>query len=140
MFKFLNDWLESLRGLFPRAGGDRKHRQGRRGEKLAVKHLRSAGYEILRTNWRWKRYEIDVVARKDRIIAFVEVKTRADTAFGRPEEFVDRNKQAFLRRAADAFIGKYRLHGFVHRLDVVSVLLPEDGKPAVEHIEDAFPL
>jgi len=63
---------------------------GKRGEKLAEDHLISKGYKILKKNWRFKRAEIDIIAKdKEGILVFVEVKTRSYTYYGEPEVFVD---------------------------------------------------
>ena len=65
--------------------------KGRQGEKLANDFLRNKGFKILDTNWRFQHKEIDIVAMKDNEIVFVEVKARKNTAFGRPEEAVDKD-------------------------------------------------
>nr|MBP8067657.1 YraN family protein [Pedobacter sp.] len=59
---------------------------GKRGEQLARQFLIQRGYEILDENWVFERAEIDLIAYINRIIVFVEVKTRSSTGFGLPED------------------------------------------------------
>ena len=73
---------------------------GRKGESLAKTFLENAGYEILDENWTHGKAEIDLVAYKDKVIIFAEVKTRSGTGFGQPEDFVDSRKQKLLADAA----------------------------------------
>ena len=81
---------------------------GRRGEKLAVRHLKRNGYRVLARNWRCKHDELDVVARRDDLLVVVEVKTRRDTTFGRPADAVDREKRRRLSRAGLAYVKRLR--------------------------------
>ena len=74
---------------------------GRRGELLAKSYLENNGYEILDENWTYGKAEIDLIAYKDRMIIFTEVKTRSGNYFGEPEDFVDKRKQKLLAEAAD---------------------------------------
>ena len=69
---------------------------GRRGESIARNHLEAAGYEILDENWTHGKLEVDLIAYKDKVIIFTEVKTRTGNGFGEPEDFVDRRKQRLL--------------------------------------------
>ncbi|MDZ4845045.1 MAG: YraN family protein [Chitinophagales bacterium] len=109
---------------------------GKKGEKIAYMFLRKKGYEILATNFRFEKTEIDIICRKDKVVIFVEVKTRTDDAHGNPEEAVDRKKQDKIVKTAERFIQVHDMLGDV-RFDVVSVLL--DGKKEkVHHIRDAF--
>jgi putative endonuclease len=110
---------------------------GRIGEELAARHLRRSGYRILERNWRSHRYEIDVIAREKSTgtVVFVEVKTRTPNSFGRPADAVDRNKQRFLRLAAESWLIANGGLEQPARFDVIEVLLPEKS---VNHIVNAF--
>ena len=108
------------------------------GEDLAVKHLKKNGYYIIERSWRWHRYELDVIARKENIIAFIEVKTRTSTKFGLPQEAVNRKKQKHIMASAKAYAARKRLHDFIIRFDIIAVLLHRDEKPEITHIENAF--
>lgn len=65
---------------------------GKLGEELAVDFLQKAGYEILETNWTFQKAEIDIIAKKDTVLAVVEVKTRSSLLFGLPQDFVNSKK------------------------------------------------
>lgn len=96
---------------------------GKRGERLAAWYLRFHGYRILDRNWRYSRYEIDIVARERRsgVLVFVEVKTRSSTAFGLPRDAVTPQKQLFLTRAAQGYLKAQRDLDAHTRFDVVEV-------------------
>ena len=79
---------------------------GKKGEEMARKFLVEKGFEILATNWRYSKDEIDIIARKDNCLVIVEVKTRFSNVFGEPEEFVSNKKQSFLIRAANVYVEK----------------------------------
>lgn len=111
--------------------------QGRKGECLARRYLEKKGYEIVATNWRHRRAEVDIIARQSSWLVFVEVKTRANATFGRPEDFVTPAKERMLAGAAFAYIAETDYRGEV-RFDVIGVVLPLDGTPVITHLEDAF--
>lgn len=74
---------------------------GKLGEQLAGEYLAERGYSILHRNWRYGRYELDIIALKGRVLHFVEVKTRASNVDDFPEENVNRKKIRHLLKAAD---------------------------------------
>ena len=113
------------------------HDLGRRGEAMAKAHLEAAGYEILDENWTFGKAEVDLIAYKDRIIIFTEVKTRTGNSFGEPEDFVDNRKQKLLAGAADEYIYLMNHQGEV-RFDIVSILFTPQNTYTLKHIEDAF--
>jgi putative endonuclease len=73
---------------------------GKRGEEIAKEYLENKGYQILKMNWRHKRAEIDLIARHEKTLIFIEVKTRSSVDFGHPEEFVDWKKEKHLEFAS----------------------------------------
>ena len=116
-------------------------RRGARGEKLARRFLRSHGYKILYRNFRaCGGGEIDIVCRDGDTLVFVEVKTRSDEDFGRPIEAVDRQKQLRVSKGGLAWLRLLDNPDIVFRFDVVEVLLPDDGVPHFELIQNAFEL
>ena len=106
------------------------------GEKLAVAYLKEKGYEIIETNWRSGQLEIDIIAQNKDFLIVAEVKTRSTNVFGEPEEFVTKQKQKLLIKAAGDYVIKMNLDVEV-RFDIISVLVNR-GKHQVNHIEDAF--
>ncbi len=65
---------------------------GQIAEQRAVTYLKKTGYEIVEQNYRYRKAEIDIIARKDNFIIVVEVKARASSYYGAPESFVNQNK------------------------------------------------
>jgi len=109
---------------------------GKKGEEMAREYLAQKGYQILETNWRVGNYEVDIIATNKKFIVFAEVKTRCTNTFGEPEEFVTKQKQNFLIRAAEMFIEKKNIKEEV-RFDIISVLV-SGTRRQINHIEDAF--
>ena len=110
---------------------------GRLGENLAKAHLEKAGYEIMDENWTHGRLEVDLIAYKDKVIIFTEVKTRTGNYFGNPEDFVDKRKQKLLAEAAEEYVYLMNHQGEV-RFDIISVLFDGKNDYTLNHIEDAF--
>ena len=112
---------------------------GEFGERAAGKYLADGGYRILRYNFRLKMGEIDIIAEKDGCIVFVEVKTRKNNSFGEPSEYVNRNKQMRIRKAAACYMD---IMNNDVRFDVVEVFYEQRGAEMVvnkiNHIENAF--
>lgn len=111
---------------------------GQRGEDAAVRALKRAGYAILGRNQRLGAYEIDVIAKEGDTTAFVEVKTRRAADFAPPEDNVGYTKRRHIRAAARAYISREDDPEMYYRFDIVSVVMPEQGKPAVTIHRDAF--
>ncbi len=111
---------------------------GARGEDAAAKFLKRNGFKILARNVQLSRYEIDIIAREGDTIAFVEVKTRTSDSIAVPEANVDARKQRHIRRAAHTYIAKHGDDETYYRFDIASVLLPENGPPAITLYRDAF--
>lgn len=109
---------------------------GKQGEDLAADFLTSKGYHLLHRNWRYSKDEIDIICSKKNHIVFVEVKTRSSSYFGLPEEAVDKRKQRFLIRAANAYVIMKDVDLQV-RYDIISVIITNDSHK-VKHLEDAF--
>jgi putative endonuclease len=118
---------------------DRRRERGRRGEEVAEAYLRARRYAILARNWRTRIGEIDLVASRDGVVVFVEVRGRQGERFGTPFESVDARKRAKLGRMAAAFLQSRRLEDRVARFDVIGVDW-DHAEPAVEHLEGAFDL
>jgi putative endonuclease len=109
---------------------------GQLGEQLAAEHLAAEGYEIVERNWRFDRWEIDIIARKGPVLAIVEVKTRTGDFFGEPEEGVTPRKEKLLAAAADQYIRMRDLDVEV-RFDIVSIVF-HGKRHELKLIEDAF--
>lgn len=111
-------------------------KQGVEGESLARKYLLEQGYELLEVNWRYKKLEVDIIAKKDETIVFVEVKTRKSAIFGEPEWFVSRKKQGFLQSAAHHYLIE-KDFAFESRFDIIAIT-GFNNNYTVKHLESAF--
>ncbi len=96
---------------------------GEIGENLAVDYLKEKGYEILERNFQNKWGEIDIVAEKDDIMVFVEVKTRIGEQFGLPEDAINKNKKLKMIKNAKAYM-KYKNDQY--RIDAICVVLDKE--------------
>ena len=121
--------------------GDTAADKGHRGEVLAAKQMEKMGYEILERNFHALKGEIDIIAKKDNVIVFTEVKYRKNEEMGTPAEAVNHWKQQHIIRAAKAYIAQKCLMemGYDFRFDVAEVLTSE-GKTYFRYTEDAFQL
>lgn len=84
------------------------------------------------------RLEIDLIARRGGVVAFVEVKTRRSAAFGTPLHAVGWKKQRELVRVAQAWVDRHGSPGEQYRFDVLGVEIVRGKRPVVTHVEDAF--
>ncbi len=109
---------------------------GKLGEELAVELLQKNGYEILETNWRFQKAEIDIIAKKENTLAIVEVKTRSSLDFGLPQDFVKPKKIQLLVKAVNEYVVSNNLDIEV-RFDIIAVH-KEDKALSIEHLMDAF--
>ena len=114
-----------------------KHNElGELGEDLAVEELEKNGYEIVERNWRYKKAEIDIIARKNEVLAIVEVKTRSSDYMGDPQDFVKQKKIKMLVEAVDEYVNSKDLDVEV-RFDIIAIIINQN-KLTLEHLEDAF--
>ncbi len=111
---------------------------GKKGESIAASFLEQKGWRIAERNFRAGRGEIDLIAWVDeRLLVFVEVKTRSGDGFGGPEEAVDGRKQDMLARTAGIYMEQID-YDWEIRFDIVAVLLRNGELVEIRHIEDAF--
>ena len=113
---------------------------GDRGEALAAAHLERAGWEIADRNFRLGHREIDLVARRGEVVAFVEVKTRAGLGFGHPLEAITHRKRREIQMVAAAWVDRHGRPGDLYRFDAIAIQLPGGGAMELEHVEDAWRL
>ncbi len=111
---------------------------GQWGEDQAAQFLESKGYEILARNVRTEHGELDLIAKKNKKLVFVEVKTRRSNQFGFPEEAVTAKKQRHILEAAETYISAHPelLGGW--QVDVISIQAIKGSPLEIEHFENAF--
>ena len=100
---------------------DRNLETGRWGEDLAARWYTDRGYTVVARNWRCPTGEIDLVARRGRVVVVIEVKARRTEAYGPAAAAVGRLKQQRLRRLAAEWLATSGIHGVEVRFDVVAV-------------------
>ncbi|NTS40540.1 YraN family protein [Flavisolibacter sp. BT320] len=93
---------------------------GREGEKLAEVYLATQGYNILYINWRYGKFELDLIATKNEMLRFIEVKYRSSGQYGQPEDAVNKKKIRDLLKAIDQFLYLNPQYNDF-RLDVLSI-------------------
>jgi putative endonuclease len=113
---------------------------GEYGEKIAREFLEEKGFKIIEKNYRYERAETDliVVDEKNKLLAFVEVKTRRNKKFGEPEESVHYYKQEQLVKSSNGFLmNNTQYEEWEKRFDVMSIFIDGD-KTTIKHIKNAF--
>jgi putative endonuclease len=118
---------------------NRQQKFGEKGEALAVRRLKKAGYKIIETNYRNRLGEIDIIAKENDTIVFVEVKSRRSVHFGNPKQAVTLQKQKKISMVALYYLKAMGLNSARARFDVVTVISNRDT-PQVEIIKNAFEL
>ena len=99
------------------------------GESIAVNHLTKNNYYILQQNFRVGRMgEIDIIARENEYICFIEVKTRTSTLFGMPSEAVNKKKQHSIIRLANVYLNMHKLHDRNVRFDIVEIIVNKNSQ------------
>jgi len=109
---------------------------GKKGEQLAVSFLLENDYEIIERNYRFDKAEVDIIARKNEILAIVEVKTRSTADFGNPQDFVKPKQIQRLVKAVDEYVTVSGLDVEV-RFDIIAII-KENKNFKIEHLENAF--
>jgi len=111
------------------------HVLGLQGEILAQRFLTGKGYNILATNWRLQKFELDIVAEYKNELVVIEVKTRSTRHFGDAQLMVSEKKQQHLVNGAQAYIEAHQIE-LPCRFDIISIYPNENNR--VEHFENAF--
>ena len=109
---------------------------GKKGEQLAVDFLLKNGYEIVERNYRFDKAEVDIIAKKDPILAIIEVKTRSTSDFGNPQDFVKPKQIQHLVKAVDEYVTTNNLDVEV-RFDIIAIV-KQGNTFNIEHLENAF--
>ena len=117
----------------PEQWSDPRQRLGLASEEQAIRYLQSRGWDVVAHRFRVGRIEIDIVARRGRLVSFIEVKARRGTAFGSPFEAITGGKRREIVKAARVWMDRYGQQGDVYRFDCIAIV---DKK--LEHLEDAF--
>ena len=116
-----------------------KKELGHWGEQQAARYLKLRAYKILDMNYRCRFGEIDIIAKRGKYIAFVEVKLRKNDDFAKAKEFVNYSKQQRIITTAQLYLQENPFD-LQPRFDVIEIYAPNgaEGKISIEHIENAF--
>jgi putative endonuclease len=110
---------------------------GKKGEALAIAWLYENGYEILHKNWRHSHAEVDIIASKEMVLHFVEVKSRSNKRFGYPEESISENKMRNMMLAAEEFLFRFPEWKRI-QFDVLSINICKSGNIDFFFIDDIY--
>ncbi len=110
---------------------------GNIGEEKVALFYKKAGYNLLATNFKTKFGEIDIICQKDKLLVFIEVKTRSSASFAKAYENVTYKKQQKIKSTAKIYISKYKFDDLFVRFDVAEVYKNEN-EYEINIIEDAF--
>lgn len=110
---------------------------GSLGEETATVFLQKSGYIILERNWRFRKAEIDIIAKDGEVLVFVEVKAKSYTYFGAPEESVSSYKENLIIDAAHQYMIKIG-HDWEIRFDIISIVFDKSKDASITHFKDAF--
>ena len=121
-----------------------RRKLGDLGEKLAGEYLEKQGYEIIDRNYQKRSGEIDLIVRKNKIIIFVEVKTRTknennNKEYNPPEEAVNFSKQRKIIKTAQSYLFENRYSGKTDwQIDVIAIEINQQKRRAsLRHIKNA---
>jgi len=105
-----------------------KRELGSFGENIAVDYLTKNNFIILERNYRYGRFgEIDIIARENEYICFIEVKTRSSNLFGTPSEAVNIKKQNSIKTLAQIYLKQMDMKNKNLRFDIVEILIQYNG-------------
>ncbi|HEV9035419.1 MAG TPA: YraN family protein [Puia sp.] len=110
-------------------------RFGRTGEDLAARWLSEKGFSVLQRNWRYGRYEVDIIAGRQGILHFIEVKSRRSTRYGYPEQSVSQKKLGNVMQGASGWLHRWPAFRRV-QYDVLAITMSKDAPPEYMLFED----
>ncbi len=117
---------------------DTRHVRGHEGEVEAEGYLVAQGWVVEDRRFRLGHHDIDLVVRKGRLVAFVEVKTRTSRRFGTALESLKVRQRRAQTRVAQVWLERRGRPGDEYRFDLVAVDLNEVGPGRVTHVPDAW--
>ena len=113
------------------------HELGRRSERMAAEYLKQRGYAILERNYRVGHKEVDLIARRGRLVAFIEVKARAGAGCGHPLEAITWSKRREVAYVARVWIAANGRSDLVYRFDAIAIIW-SGNSPLIEHVPNAW--
>lgn len=117
---------------------DQRKAKGAMGEEAAALFLENLGYRILERNWRCRSGEIDLIAKQEHILVFIEVRSRSSSRYGTPAESVTARKITQVRQTAAVYLHMNRMGEAPIRFDMISVRLSAETSVVTDHFINAF--
>jgi putative endonuclease len=114
---------------------DPRRRFGNRGEDLAAAFFIAKGFKIVKRNWSCRMGEIDLIAEKDGMTHFIEVKTRRTTTYGHPEEAITPIKLKHLSRAIEMYLRSARPSPMQYQADALAISIMDGVPPEFHYVE-----
>ncbi len=112
---------------------------GKKGEDMVASFLRKNGHTIIKRNYVSRFGEIDIIAGKDGLLLFIEVKTRRENSYVSPKEAVDSHKIRRMLLTAEDYLSKTQIGDDLQpRFDVAEVLVKDDNTYHLNYIKNAF--
>ena len=110
---------------------------GKYGEQIAKNFLIKKGFKILELNYRYSRLaEIDIIAKKNNTIHFIEVKTRTQNFFGEPLEAINQSKLKSIYKCALYYMQNVSMKNEKYQIDAIGILLNKDNDPSITYLEN----
>ncbi len=110
---------------------------GSKGEEMASVYLKQHGFEIIERNWRFKHWEVDIIAAKNDRLHFFEIKTRTSDKYGKPEESIGYKKMQNLKNAAEEY--QYQNPKWKYlQFDVLAISMYNNQPVEYFYIEDVY--
>ena len=120
----------------------KNYKKGREGEEIAREYLIKKGFRLIQSNYSNVLGEIDIIMSDKDWLVFVEVKLKVGDKYGSPEEMINKNKLAKVRRVAESFLvlEKETAKNFEkYRIDAVCIVLDEDKTVrSIKHYENLY--
>jgi putative endonuclease len=110
---------------------------GIKGEELAAVYLQNKGYSVIARNWRFKHWEVDIIASKGNRLHFFEIKTRTSARYGNPEESIGTQKMTNLKNAAEEYQYQHPEWKYI-QFDVLAITISYNEPAAYFLIEDVY--
>ncbi|HPN36791.1 MAG TPA: YraN family protein [Melioribacteraceae bacterium] len=114
-----------------------KKERGKSAEDLAEEYLRNLGYEIIARNYTISHNEIDIIAKDGNYLVFVEVRSKSNISYGKPEESLTVGKRKQVKKAAEMYLMQNQYINLFIRLDFIGITYTNE-KPHINHLKNAF--
>lgn len=116
---------------------DNRKNIGQLGEDAAAVYLQKNGYKIIERNYMISHSEIDIIAKTDKYLVFVEVRSKTGTEFGSPEDSMSAAKRRQVRKTAELYLLTNKFNELQVRFDFIGVIF-ENNEAKINHLINAF--